>query len=102
MAGALVPPRLDAWIEKQTMYNIKYPQCWPLQYQQIHRYCHEMLPELHRTEARKYDNKVWEYAMNGGWWPFTTGEESQYDPDVPWDHIYHQGMKISFGLHSRL
>ena len=44
MSGALVPPRLDAWIEKQTMYNAKYPQCWPFQYQLADRYCHGMLP----------------------------------------------------------
>ena len=32
MAEALVSPRLDAWLEKQSMYNTKYPQRWPLQY----------------------------------------------------------------------
>lgn len=55
-----------------------------------------MPPEIHRIEARKYDNKVWESKTNGGWWPFTSSEESEYNPDAPWDHIYHQAVVSEF------
>ena len=57
-----------------------YSTCWALQYQADCRWRHEQTPELHRKESNKYDKRV----LNG-YWPGSSGDESELDPDYPFD-----------------
>ena len=51
MADMVSPPRIDAFLTMLTTLNARYPECLPLQYQQIDRWMHEEMTELMRKES---------------------------------------------------
>ena len=55
MADMVSPPRIDAFLKMLNALNSRYPECWPLLYQQIDRWMHEEMTELMRKESATYD-----------------------------------------------
>ena len=59
-----------------------YGACSAPQYQADDRWRHEQIPGLHRKESHRYDKRV----LNG-YWPGSSGDEFEFDPDYPLDHL---------------
>ena len=82
MADMVSPPRIAEFLKMLTTLNNRYPECWPLLYQQIDRWMHEEMTELMRKESGTYE---WKVKKGKDVW---SHEESSFDPDYPFDHLF--------------
>ena len=92
MAEMVTPPRIDAFFKMLTVLNERYPECWPLLYQQIDRWMHEEMAELLRTESETYD---WKVRCNKEVW---ADDVSNFDPNYPFEHLFHLAVHGAYAI----
>ena len=85
----------------------QYPSCYALQYQCDDRFRHEVVEDMCRLELAKYERKVGRSGWQGNAWgarPWNQSnwqgddDESTYDPDNKWDHIYYLMVHGAFAI----
>jgi hypothetical protein len=71
---------------------LKHAGCYAFWYQQEDRFRHEEIPDIKRLQYREYEEAVSEYSSSGCW-NLAKVEGSTFNPDAPWNHVFHLAVK---------